>query len=306
MTLVTSRRLSRAVAAAGRLRGAPPVALAAAVVAALCLLGALLAGWLAPQDPYDLAQLDLADARLPPAWLDGGSAAYLLGSDDQGRDVLSMLLHGARISLTVAVAAVLLSLAVGVPLGLISGYVGGAFDALLMRLCDVMSSFPAILVALLVDGVGRALFPAAPAPLALGVLVVAIGLTGWVPYARTVRGATLVERGKDYVLAARVVGTPARRILRRHVLPNVMGPVYVLSTIQLASAVLVEATLSFLGVGMPATAPSLGTLIRVGNDFLFSGEWWIAAFPAAMLVAIAVSVNLFGDWLRDALDPRLR
>jgi len=298
-------RLTRIVAAAGRLRGSP-VALAAAVVATLCLLGALLAGWLAPQDPYDLAQLDLADARLPPAWLDGGSAAYLLGSDDQGRDVLSMLLHGARISLAVASAAVLLSLAFGVPLGLMSGYVGGAFDALLMRLCDVMSSFPAILVALLVDGVGRALFPAAHAPLALGVLVVAIGLTGWVPYARTVRGATLVERGKDYVLAARVVGTPARRILRRHVLPNVMGPVYVLSTIQLASAVLVEATLSFLGVGMPATAPSLGTLIRVGNDFLFSGEWWIAAFPAAMLVAIAVSVNLFGDWLRDALDPRLR
>lgn len=281
------------------------VASVAALVAVLCVLGAVLAGWVAPHDPHDLARIDLADARLPPAWLEAGSWVYPMGTDDQGRDVLSLLLHGARISLLVAIASVALSMAFGVPIGLLSGYAGGVLDAALMRLCDIMLSFPAILVALLVDGVGRALFPAAPAPLAYGVLIIAIAATGWVPYARTVRGATLVERGKDYVLAARIIGTPSLRIMRRHVLPNVMGAVYVLATIQLATAVLVEATLSFLGVGTPPTAPSLGTLIRVGNDFLFSGEWWIAAFPAAMLALIAVSINLLGDWLRDMLDPRL-
>ena len=283
-----------------------PLAIAAATIAALCLVGAVFAGALAPYDPFDLARLELGDARLPPAWLDGGTPRYLLGTDDQGRDILSALLYGARLSLAVGAASVLVSLLVGVPLGLLSGYVGGRVDAVLMRICDVMLSFPAILVALLVDGVGRALFPAAHDALAFGVLVAAIALTGWVPYARTVRGSALVERGKDYVLAARVIGVAPWRIARRHVLPNVLGPVWVLATIQLASAILIEATLSFLGVGMPPTTPSLGTLIRVGNDFLFSGEWWIAAFPGAMLMLIAVSVNLLGDWLRDALNPRLR
>ena len=283
-----------------------PLAIAAATIAALCLVGAVFAGALAPYDPFDLARLELGDARLPPAWLDGGTPRYLLGTDDQGRDILSALLYGARLSLAVGAASVLVSLFVGVPLGLLSGYVGGRVDAVLMRICDVMLSFPAILVALLVDGVGRALFPAAHDALAFGVLVAAIALTGWVPYARTVRGSALVERGKDYVLAARVIGVAPWRIARRHVLPNVLGPVWVLATIQLASAILIEATLSFLGVGMPPTTPSLGTLIRVGNDFLFSGEWWIAAFPGAMLMLIAVSVNLLGDWLRDALNPRLR
>ena len=283
-----------------------PLAIAAATIAALCLVGAVFAGALAPYDPFDLARLELGDARLPPAWLDGGTPRYLLGTDDQGRDILSALLYGARLSLAVGAASVLVSLLVGVPLGLLSGYVGGRVDAVLMRICDVMLSFPAILVALLVDGVGRALFPAAHDALAFGVLVAAIALTGWVPYARTVRGSALVERGRDYVLAARVIGVAPWRIARRHVLPNVLGPVWVLATIQLASAILIEATLSFLGVGMPPTTPSLGTLIRVGNDFLFSGEWWIAAFPGAMLMLIAVSVNLLGDWLRDALNPRLR
>ena len=283
-----------------------PFAIAAATIAVLCLVGAVFAGALAPHDPFDLARLELGDARLPPAWLDGGTPRYLLGTDDQGRDILSALLYGARLSLAVGAASVLVSLFVGVPLGLLSGYVGGRVDAVLMRICDVMLSFPAILVALLVDGVGRALFPAAHDALAFGVLVAAIALTGWVPYARTVRGSALVERGRDYVLAARVIGVAPWRIARRHVLPNVLGPVWVLATIQLASAILIEATLSFLGVGMPPTTPSLGTLIRVGNDFLFSGEWWIAAFPGAKLMLIAVSVNLLGDWLRDALNPRLR
>lgn len=283
-----------------------PVAIAAALIALLCIGGALFAELVAPHQPFDLATLDLADARLPPAWLEGGSAKYLLGTDDQGRDILSALFYGARISLLVGVASVLLSMLVGVSLGLLAGYVGGRLDAFLMRVCDVMLSFPSILVALLIDGVGRALFPDAHATLAFAVLIFAIALTGWVPYARTVRGSTMVERQKEYVQAARVIGVAPLAIMRRHVLPNVMGPVLVLATIQVASAIITEATLSFLGVGVPPTSPSLGTLIRIGNDFLFSGEWWITVFPGAMLVAIALSVNLLGDWLRDALNPRLR
>jgi peptide/nickel transport system permease protein len=283
-----------------------PAAVIAASIAFACVFCAVFAGWVAPHDPFDLAALELGDARLPPAWLDDGSAKYLLGTDDQGRDILSALLYGARISLAVGVASVLLSLVIGVTLGLVSGFVGGRTDALIMRICDVMLSFPSILVALLIDGVGRALFPDAHETLAFGVLILAIALPGWVPYARTVRGSTMVERQKEYVQAARVIGVAPARIMRRHVLPNVMGPVLVLATIQVATAIITEATLSFLGVGVPPTSPSLGTLIRVGNDFLFSGEWWITIFPGAMLVLIALSVNLLGDWLRDALNPRLR
>lgn len=285
---------------------ASPVAMLAAAIAAACLLCALLAPLVAPHDPFDLATLDLGDSRLPPAWMAEGKDAYLLGTDDQGRDILSALMYGARVSLAVGLASVLLSMLVGVTLGLVSGFAGGRVDALIMRVCDVMLSFPAILVALMIDGVGRAVFPSAHEALAFGVLILAISLTGWVPYARTVRGSTLVERQKEYVQAARVIGVSPVRIMRRHVLPNVLGPVFVLATIQVATAIITEATLSFLGVGVPPTSPSLGTLIRIGNDFLFSGEWWIALFPGAMLVLIALSVNLLGDWLRDALNPRLR
>lgn len=283
-----------------------PVAIAAAAIAFACLFCALFAGWVAPHDPFDLATLELADSRLPPAWMDEGRAKYLLGTDDQGRDILSALIYGARISLAVGLASVLLSMVIGVTLGLISGFLGGRVDAFIMRVCDVMLSFPAILVALLIDGIGRAMFPDAHETLAFGVLILAIALTGWVQYARTVRGSTLVEKQKEYVQAARVIGVTPARIMRRHVLPNVLGPVFVLATIQVATAIITEATLSFLGVGVPPTSPSLGTLIRVGNDFLFSGEWWITIFPGAMLVLIALSVNLLGDWLRDALNPRLR
>ena len=283
-----------------------PVAVVAALVAVLCAFCAFFAPWVAPYDPFDLAALDLSDARLPPAWADEGQARYLLGTDDQGRDILSALMYGARISLLVGLASVLLSVLVGVSLGLLSGFVGGRVDALIMRTCDVMLSFPSILVALLIDGVGRALFPNAHDTLAFAVLILAISLSGWVQYARTVRGSTLVERNKEYVQAARVVGVSPWRIMFRHVMPNVMGPVLVLATIQVATAILTEATLSFLGVGVPPTSPSLGTLIRIGNDFLFSGEWWITIFPGVVLVMIALSVNLLGDWLRDALNPRLR
>jgi len=283
-----------------------PTAMIASAIALLCLVCALFAQWLAPHNPFDLATLDLIDARLPPAWIDGGSTKYLLGTDDQGRDILSALMYGSRISLFVGLASVLLSVLIGVGLGLLAGFAGGAIDGFIMRVCDVMLSFPSILVALLIDGLGRALFPNAHESLAFMVLVIAIALTGWVQYARTVRGSTMVERNKEYVQAARVIGVAPLRVMFRHVLPNVLGPVLVLATIQIAGAIITEATLSFLGVGVPPTSPSLGTLIRIGQDFLFSGEWWITVFPGLMLVLIALSVNLLGDWLRDALNPRLR
>jgi peptide/nickel transport system permease protein len=282
-----------------------PVAMVAAVVALICLFCAVFANLVAPHNPFDLATLELNDARLPPAWYGEGQFKYLLGTDDQGRDILSALMFGARISLAVGIASVVLSVSVGVALGLLAGFLGGKIDALIMRLCDVMLSFPAILVALLIAGVGRALFPNANEGLAFGVLILSISLTGWVQYARTVRGSTMVERNKEYVQAARVTGVAPMRIMRKHVLPNVLGPVLVLATIQVATAIITEATLSFLGVGAPPTAPSLGTLIRIGNDYLFSGEWWITVFPGLVLVIIALSVNLLGDWLRDALNPRL-
>ncbi|MDH6168637.1 peptide/nickel transport system permease protein [Variovorax boronicumulans] len=283
-----------------------PVAMAAALIALVCLFCAAFAGWVSPHNPFDLATLELGDARLPPAWSAEGSSKYLLGTDDQGRDILSAVIYGARISMIVGVVSVVLSVVVGVVFGLLAGFLGGWLDSFLMRVCDVMLSFPPILVALLIAGVGRALFPGAHESLAFGVLIISISLTGWVQYARTVRGSTLVERNKEYVQAARVTGVAPVRIMLRHVLPNVMGPVMVLATIQVATAIITEATLSFLGVGVPPTSPSLGTLISVGNQYLFSGEWWITVFPGLMLVLIALSVNLLGDWLRDALNPRLR
>jgi peptide/nickel transport system permease protein len=283
-----------------------PTAIVAALIAAVCVFCALFAGWVAPHNPFDLTTLELSDARIPPVWSDEGGWKYILGTDDQGRDILSALMYGARISLIVGLASVALSVVVGVGLGLLAGFKGGWIDSVLMRLCDVMLSFPAILVALLIAGVGRAVFPNANESLAFGVLILSISLTGWVQYARTVRGSTMVERNKEYVQAARVTGVAPLRIMVKHVLPNVLGPVMVLATIQVATAIITEATLSFLGVGAPPTSPSLGTLIRVGNDYLFSGEWWITIFPGLMLVLIALSVNLLGDWLRDALNPRLR
>ena len=278
----------------------------AAAVAFFCVFCAVFAGFVAPHNPFDLTTLELSNARLPPAWYDTGTSKFVFGTDDQGRDILSALMYGARISLAVGIISVILSVLIGVSFGLLAGFLGGWVDTFLMRLCDVMLSFPPILVALLIAGVGRALFPNAQDSLALGVLVVSITLTGWVQYARTVRGTTMVERNKEYVQAARVTGVSSSRIMRKHVLPNVLGPVLVLATIQVATAIIIEATLSFLGVGSPPTAPSLGTLIRVGNDYLFSGEWWIALFPGMVLVVIALSVNLLGDWLRDALNPKLR
>ena len=284
-----------------------PMAILAALLTLVCVGGAVFAPWLAPHNPFDSAALNLSDGFMPPAWTQAGRAMYLLGTDDQGRDVLSTIMYGARISLGVGVAAVLFSMALGVGLGLASGYVGGRLDAFIMRMADIQLSFPAILIALLIDGVARVALPReAQDEIAIYVLILAIGVSGWVQYARTVRSSTLVERNKEYVQAARVIGRSSASIMLRHVLPNVMGPVLVIATIHIATAIITEATLSFLGVGVPPTRPSLGTLIRVGNDFLLSGEWWITVFPGAALVVLVLSVNLLGDWLRDALNPKLR
>ena len=283
-----------------------PVAVVAAVLVGVCVVSALLAGWIAPHRPFDLATLELSDAGRPPAWLEGGLGKYPVGTDNQGRDVLSLLMYGTRVSLLVGITSVLLSMAIGIALGLLAGFAGGRTDALIMRICDVMLSFPSILVALLVDGVGRALFPQAHGSLSFVVLVVSIALVGWVQYARTIRGCTMIERQKEYVQAARVIGVAPLRIMRRHVLPNVMGPALILATIHVANAIITEATLSYLGVGVPLTSPSLGTLIRIGQNVLFSGQWWMCVFPGLVLMVVAVGINLLGDWLRDALNPRLQ
>ncbi len=284
-----------------------PITMISAVVALICILGALFAPWIAPHNPFDLASLNLLDAFKPPSWIEDGEAQYLLGTDDQGRDMLSAIMYGARVSLLVGLSATLFATTLGVTLGLLAGYLGGKLDALLMRICDVQLTFPSILVALLIDGVVRAALPReVHDQIALFVVIFAIGISEWPKFARTVRGSTMVERNKEYVQAARVIGVTPPRIMLSHVLPNVMGPVLVIATLNLGLAILSEATLSFLGVGVPATQPSLGTLIRIGNDFLFSGEWWITIFPGVTLIAMVLSVNLLGDWLRDALNPKLR
>ena len=284
-----------------------PIVVAAAAISFLMILAAVFAPLVAPQDPFDMAQLDLLDSLLPPVWVEGGMWRYPLGTDDQGRDIFSTILYGARISILVGFASVAFAMVLGIVLGLVAGYAGGWVDSLLMRIADIQLSFPAILIALLIDGVARGIMGnVGHERIAFGVLILAIGLSFWVQYARTVRGSVLVEKGKEYVQAAQVIGLPPVLILFRHILPNVMGPVLVIATIQLALAVITEATLSFLGVGVPPTSPSLGTLIRIGNDYLFSGEWWITIFPGAALVILVLSVNLLGDWLRDALNPKLR
>jgi peptide/nickel transport system permease protein len=283
------------------------VTVLAAVVMLAIVLGAVLAPWVAPHDPYDLKSLNLLDAHTPPAWASDGDVRFLLGTDDQGRDVFSTILYGSRLSLAVGVLSVAFAAALGIALGLIAGYVGGSLDALIMRAADVQLTFPAILIALLIDGTARALFGQyRDESTTIWVLVLSIGLSFWVQYARTVRGLTFVERNKDYILAARLIGIRPGLILVRHILPNVVGPVLVIITINLALAIILEATLSFLGVGLSPTEPSLGTMIRIGNNYLFSGEWWIAIFPGITLAALVLSVNLIGDWLRDALNPKLR
>ncbi len=302
-------RIRRGAGLALRVRraGAPLSVWIASLVAIAMILAASFAPLIAPANPLDLASYNLADSEIPPRWAEGGDPRFLLGTDNQGRDMLSAILYGARVSLMIGGGAVLLAALIGISLGLVAGYVGGRVDAAIMRMGDVILSFPTILLALLVAGLARALIPEAANPrLAPLILIAAITIHEWVQYARTVRAATMVESAKDYIKAARVIGFSPARIMFRHILPNVMGPVLVLATINLAGAVLTEATLSFLGVGMPPTYPSLGTLIRIGNEFVFSGIWWIALFPALTLVILVLAVNVLGDWLRDRFNPKLR
>ncbi len=283
------------------------VVMFSALVTAVMLLAAIFSPLIAPHNPYDLKSLSLLDSNLPPSWEKDGDPKFLLGTDDQGRDILSTILYGTRASIAISICAVLLAITLGVSLGLVAGYRGGRLDALIMRLADVQLTFPAILTALMIDGIAKVIFKGSK----LGdnhflILVVAIGFSYWVQYARTVRSVTLVERNKEYVQAARLIGIGPLKIMFQHVLPNVLSPVLVIATINLALAVITEATLSFLGVGLPPTEPSLGTMIQIGNKYLFSGSWWMVAFPGLTLAVLVLAVNLLGDWLRDALNPRLR
>ena len=284
-----------------------PGAMIAATITLVAITATFAAPLIAPYNPFDPAQISLWDGKLPPAWTDGGSSAYLLGTDNQGRDMLSTILYGGRISILVGIAAVFLGMLLGVTLGVISGYFGGLTDTIIMRIADVQLTIPGILVAILINGIGRAALPLElREEFAIYVVIVAIGLTDWPQFARVARGATLVEAEKEYVQAAKLIGLPKFTIILRHILPNTLRPVLVIATIGLALAIIAEATLSFLGQGIPPTTPSLGTLIRVGNEFLFSGLWWITFFPAIALIILVFSVNLLGDWMRDALNPKLR
>tara|TARA_B110000879_G_scaffold38103_1_gene53228 strand:- start:1261 stop:2199 length:939 start_codon:yes stop_codon:yes gene_type:complete len=284
-----------------------PGAMTAAVVSSIIILACLFAPLIAPFDPFDPAQISLWDGKLPPSWAEGGQSQYVLGTDNQGRDMLSTILYGGRLSILVGLAAICLGMVMGVTLGVIAGYVGGATEAVIMRLADVQLTIPGILLAILINGVGRASLPLEfREEFAIYVVIIAIGLTDWPQFARVARGATLVEANKEYVQAARIIGLPSWLIMLRHILPNTMRPILVIATIGLALAIIAEATLSFLGQGIPPTTPSLGTLIRVGNEYLFSGLWWITLFPAVALIVLVFSVNLLGDWLRDALNPKLR
>lgn len=284
-----------------------PVTIISAVITTIIFIAAGFAPWLAPHNPFDPGSLDLMDAFTSPAWTSEGTTRFLLGTDDQGRDILSTIMYGSRVSLIVGFSAVIFSVVVGVSLGLLAGYVGGWLETAVMRLADVQLAIPAILVVLMIDGIARIMLPVDMRDvMAIYVLILAIGISEWPRYARVTRGSALVERNMEYVSAARVIGVHPVVIMFRHVLPNVLGPVLVLATLGLALAIITEATLSFLGVGVPPTTPSLGTLIRIGNNYLFSGEWWITLFPALFLVILVIAVNLLGDWLRDALNPKLR
>lgn len=284
-----------------------PAAILAALATVAIVAGALFAPWIAPTDPYDLASFSLIDGLKPPVWEEGGNPRFLLGTDDQGRDMLSSILYGARLSLSIAAMSMAVALVLGVGLGLAAGYFGGRFDAVVMRVADVQLALPAILTALLIDGIARGILPReVHDDLRIAVITLAIALSLWVNFARTARASVFVERNRDYVQAAIMMGQHPLRIMLRHILPNIVGPLLVIATVDLAAAILLEATLSFLGVGLPADSPSLGTLIRIGMQYLLSGEWWILWIPTVFLVVLVVAINLLGDFLRDLFNPSLR
>ena len=283
------------------------IAQIAALISVVMMGSAALATFIAPGNPYDLTSFDLLDSLLPPSFNEGGEARFILGTDDQGRDLLSAILYGTRLSLTIGLLSITFASVLGVTLGLTAGYLGGRFDAVVMRIADVQLSLPAILTALLIDGIARGLLPQQQHDdLMIVVLTIAIGLSLWVNFARTARASTFVEKNKEYVQATQIMGMHPLRIMFIQILPNILGPIMVILTVDLAVAILLEATLSFLGVGVPPNQPSLGTLIRIGTQYLFSGEWWIVIFPSLTLIVLIVSVNVLGDFLRDALNPKLR
>lgn len=284
-----------------------PSAMIAAVLTVLIILGALFAPLIAPSNPYDLSSFSLIDGLLPPVWQDGGRTAFLLGTDDQGRDMISSILYGARLSLVIGLTAMVIATVLGVGLGLAAGYFGGRFDAVIMRIADVQLALPAILTALLIDGIARGILPTEiQQNMRVTVLTLAIALSLWVNFARTARASTFVEKNKEYVEAAIIMGQHPLRIMLIQILPNIVGPLLVIMTVDLASAILLEATLSFLGIGLPANSPSLGTLIRIGMQFLLSGEWWILWIPTGFLIVLVVAINVLGDFLRDVFNPGLR
>jgi len=283
------------------------IAILSTVVFLIIVLTSMFASIVAPYNPFDPASISLMDAFTPPAWSEGGTSSFILGTDQQGRDMFSTMIYGSRISLTVGFASIIFALVLGVSLGITSGYLGGRYEIIVMRFTDVQLTIPSILMALLVDGIARGFISKSlHNDMAIYVLILAIGISEWPQFARITRAATLVEKNKEYILASKIIGLSEVVIMFKHILPNILRPILVISTIGLSQAIITESTLSFLGVGFPPTNPSLGTLIRFGNNFLFSGEWWITFFPAIFLVVLALSINLLGDWMRDALNPKLK
>ncbi len=283
-----------------------PVAMGSFIILTLLTLSAFGAPVIAPHDPYDTTTINIMDSEIPPMWMENGDQNFSLGTDAQGRDMLSTMLYGMRISLIIGVGATFLQAVIGIVLGLVAGYKGGKIDNFLMRMADVQLSFSTLMVAIFLSAIFQAIFGvAAFESMAVPFLVLVIGIAEWPQYARTVRASVLAEKKKEYVEAARVMGLPANRIMWRHILPNTMSPILVLSTVQVAHAIMSEAALSFLGLGMPITKPSLGSLINSGFDYIFSGSWWITMFPGFLLVLLILVINLLGDWVQDVLNPKL-
>lgn len=282
------------------------IAIASFAILAILIVASLSAPVIAPRDPYDTASIDIMDAETPPAWMEEGNENFFLGTDIQGRDMFSTMLYGMRVSLVIGIGAVLMQAVLGIILGLVAGYTGGRVDSFLMRMADVQLSFSTLMVAILISAIFQIAFGVGMyEDMAVPLLVITIGLAEWPQYARTVRASVLGEKKKEYVEAARVTGLSSIRIMVRHILPNAMSPVLVISTVQVANAVMSEAALSFLGLGMPVTKPSLGSLIKSGFEYIFSGSWWITFFPGVLLVVLVLVINLLGDFLRDVLNPKL-
>ncbi|ENM5815520.1 ABC transporter permease [Vibrio mimicus] len=282
------------------------VAMSSFAVFLLFVIVAISSPWIAPTNPYDLSSIDIMDAELPPSWMEGGNEHFLLGTDEQGRDIFSTILYGSRLSLTIGFLAVGLQLILGIVIGLSAGYFGGRIDSFLMRFADIQLSFSTMMVAIIVSAIFKASFGGEFfSQYAVVMLVVIIGVAEWPQYARTVRASVLAEKKKEYVEAARVMGFKAPRIMFRHILPNCLSPILVISTVQVANAIMSEAALSFLGLGLPVDQPSLGSLISIGFTYIFSGAWWITAFPGIVLVLLVLVINLLGDWLRDVFNPKI-